>query len=149
MRGRDERGDRGDLGRRAERREDPHSSIAPAGGLPDSDSAADVAALPPELAGRSLTTSRVTLSLPDAVRAIEHLAANGRRLQSWEGWVRMRDGSRARSLTHAGSFALPRDAGRAVEVARTGMERAQARWDRDPEYPNAQLFFALTFEPLT
>lgn len=61
----------------------------------------------------------------------------------------MRDGGRARSLTHSGSFALPCDTHRAVEAARAGMQRAQARWDRDPEYQNAALYFGLTFAPPT
>lgn len=61
----------------------------------------------------------------------------------------MRDGSRAKSLSHAGSFALPRDVQRAADAARDGMQRAQTRWDRNPEYPNATLYFGLTFGPAT
>ena len=61
----------------------------------------------------------------------------------------MRDGGRARSLAHSGSFALPGEAQRAADAARTGMQHAQARWDRDPEYPNATLYFGLTFARAT
>lgn len=61
----------------------------------------------------------------------------------------MRDGGRARSLAHGGSFALPRDPQRAAEVAGSAMRRAQDRWNRDPEYPGAQLYFGLAFGPLT
>ena len=77
------------------------------------------------------------------------MRAEGRRLENWEGWVKLRDGSRARSLTHAGSFALPREPQRAADTARDGMQRAQARWDRDPEYPGAELYFALSFGETT
>ena len=83
------------------------------------------------------------------MQAVEHMARAGRRVETWEGWVKLREGGRARSLTHAGSFALPRDAMRAAEVARDGMQRAQAHWERNPEYPGASLYFALTFGALT
>ena len=83
------------------------------------------------------------------MRAIEHMAGAGHRVEAWEGWVKLRDGGRAKSLTHSGSFSLPRDAQRAADVARDGLRRAQARWDRDPEFPNAALYFALTFGPVT
>ena len=61
----------------------------------------------------------------------------------------MRDGGRTRSLAHAGSFALSREAERAAQAATEGMRAAQARWDRDPEYPGAALYFALVFSPVT
>jgi len=85
--------------------------------------------------------------LPHAValEALRLLSERGRRLESWEGWVKMRDGGRAKSLSHAGSFALPRDAARAADVARAGIERSQARWNRDPEYPGAELYYGLIF----
>jgi hypothetical protein len=70
-------------------------------------------------------------------------------VETWEGWVKLREGGRAKSLEHAGSFALPRDAERAAIAARDGMQRAQARWDRDPEYPGGALYFALSFAPAT
>jgi len=70
-------------------------------------------------------------------------------VETWEGWVKMRDGGRARSLAHAGSFALPKDPERAAVGAREGMDASRARWERDPEYPGAELYFALTFAPPT
>lgn len=91
-----------------------------------------------------------TLILPfdAALEAIAHAATNGKRLTNWEGWVLMRDGTRAKSLSHGGSFALPRDAGRAAERATAGMRRAMEVWQRNPEYPGAQLQFGLTFGPI-
>ena len=77
------------------------------------------------------------------------LTGAGRRIESWEGWVKMRDGGRTRSLAHAGSFALPREPERAAQVAREGMQAAQTHWNRNPEYPGATLHFALTFVPVT
>jgi hypothetical protein len=131
MRGRDESGDRGDLERRPERREDPHSSIADE--------------LPANLRQQSISPGAIILPLDAALEAIGHFARAGRRLETWEGWVKLRDGGRTKSLEHTGSFALPRDAERAAQAARDGMQRAQARWSRDPEYPGAALYFALTF----
>lgn len=107
---------------------------------------ADLAELPPELAAQSIATSRILLPKAAALDALAHLAARGRVIEHWEGWIRLPDGSRVKSLSHQGSFALPRDAQRAAEVARRGIESAQARWDRDPEYPNATLCFALSFQ---
>lgn len=106
---------------------------------------ADLAALPAELAKQSLSQSTIILPHDAALAAITLLSERGRRLENWEGWVRMRDGGRAKSLSHGGSFALPRDIARAAEVARAGIERAQARWNRDPEYPGAELYFGLLF----
>lgn len=85
------------------------------------------------------------LPLDAALQAIAHAAADGARLESWEGWVKLHDGSRVRSLEHGGTFALPRDAARAAQVASEGLRHAQARFDRDPEYPDSQLYFGLTF----
>jgi hypothetical protein len=150
MRGRDERGDRGDLGRRAERREDLHSSVAGAGeSRRDQDHGADFTQLPAGLRGQSLSPGAIILPYDAALEAIAHFARAGRPVQTWEGWVKMRDGGRARSLAHAGSFALPRDPDRAAQVAREGMDRSRARWERAPEYPGAALYFALTFGPAT
>ena len=89
------------------------------------------------------------MPLDAALDAIAHFARAGRRLDTWEGWVKLRDGARAKSLEHTGSFAMPREADRAAQAAREGMQRAQARWDRDPENPGAALYFALTFAPAT
>jgi hypothetical protein len=150
MRGRDERGDRGDLGRRAERREDPHPPVTPPSARrTDASERADLADLPAALRQKSIAPSALILPLDDALEAIAHFQRAGRRLETWEGWVQLRDGGRARSLEHTGSFALPRDAERAAATAREGMQRAQARWARDPEYPGAALYFALTFAPVT
>lgn len=106
---------------------------------------ADLSALPPELAKQSI--SRVTIILPHAaaLAAIAHLTEHGRRLESWEGWIMLRNGSRAKSLTHGGSFALSPNATRAAEVATAAIERAQSYWNRNPEYPDAVLYFGLTF----
>lgn len=59
--------------------------------------------------------------------------------------MKLHDGSRVKSLEHGGSFALPRDATKCAQVAGEAMKRAQARFDRDPEYPDSQLYFGLTF----
>lgn len=106
---------------------------------------ADLDALPPELIDRSLSASTIILPLDQALQAISHLTQQGRRLESWEGWVKMPDGGRAKSLTHAGSFALPRDPAGAAESAVKAVRRAQEHWNRAPEYPGAQLYFGLFF----
>jgi len=80
-----------------------------------------------------------------AIAAIAHLTQQGRRLESWEGWVKLRDGTRAKSLTHSGSFALSHDAARAATIATEAIKKAQIFWERNPEYPGAELYFALTF----
>jgi hypothetical protein len=59
--------------------------------------------------------------------------------------VKLRDGSRSKSLTHGGSFALPSDPGRAAETAKAGMARAHQRWQNNPEYSGGELYFGLTF----
>ena len=112
-------------------------------------SAPETTELPAALRQQSLAPHLIILPLQAAIEAIDHFARAGRRLESWEGWVKMRDGGRARSLAHSGSFALPGEAQRAAEAARTGMQHAQARWDRNPEYPNATLYFGLTFARAT
>jgi len=108
-------------------------------------SAADLAGLPPELARQSISQSVIMLPLDAAIQAVELLTQRGRRLENWEGWVRMHDGTRAKSLSHAGSFALSRDAARAAETAIAAMRKASASWDRNPEYSGATLYFALSF----
>src|SRR5688572_14351497 len=85
------------------------------------------------------------VSYEDAMRAIDEHAAQGRRIENWEGWVKLREGGKAKSLTHGGSFALSRDIARAAATAKSGIERARAHWQRDPEYPGAELWFGLTF----
>lgn len=114
------------------------------GGDPRSTNA-DLAALPPELAKLSLSEAMVILPQDAALAAIAHLTERGRRLEGWEGWVKLRDGGRAKSLTHGGSFALPRDPARAAQNATAAIRRAQTLWDRNPEYPGAALHFGLTF----
>lgn len=106
---------------------------------------ADLTALPPELAKQSIAQVQVILPFDAALKAIAHLTQNGRRLESWEGWVKLRDGSRAKSLTHGGTFALSRDPARAAQTATVAIERAHAHWQRNPEYPGAELYFGLTF----
>jgi hypothetical protein len=108
---------------------------------------ADLALLPAELAARSRSTREIVLEGDDALRAVDHIAAAGRRLEAWEGWVWLPDGGRTRSLAHPGPFALPMDAARAAEVAREGMARALAAWARTPEYPGATLTFSLAVAP--
>ena len=124
---------------------------AGAGGDPRSESA-DLAALSPDLRDQSLSRTQIILPFEGATRALRELTAAGFRVDRWEGWVKMRDGGRARSLAFGGSFALPRDATRAADIATQGMSRARDRWQRDPEYPGAELYFALAFsvvEPAT
>ena len=106
---------------------------------------ADLAALPPELAKQSISDVTIILPYDAALEAIAHLTQHGRRLESWEGWVRLPDGSRAKSLTHGGSFALSRDPARAAEVATAAIRKAHAHWQRNPEYSGATLHYGLTF----
>ena len=80
----------------------------------------------------------------DAQTALDHLGRAGLRIESWEGWVRLADGTRTKSLMHQGSFALPLDAGASIAAAREMISEAQRRWDRAPEYPAAELYFKLT-----
>jgi hypothetical protein len=103
--------------------------------------------IPSDLAEHSLSTREIILPLPDAERAIEHLGKNGRRLESWEGWVKFPDGSRTHSLRHPGSFVLPTDGGRAAAVTLENIRKAQSVWERAPEYPGALLYFRLTVAP--
>jgi hypothetical protein len=110
---------------------------------------ADLDALPPELSEQSLSRALIILPLDGAIAAIAHLTDRGRRLENWEGWVRIRGGGRAKSLAHSGSFALPRDARRAAETAVAAMRKAKAAWDRSPEYPGGDLYFGLTFGAAT
>ena len=126
------------------------SLAATTGGAP---AAAELAAppadprapLPPELARQSVSSREIVLALDAAVEAVTLLAADGHRLEAWEGRLELPGGTRTHSLEHTGSFALPADAGRAAETAAAGMRRAQARFDRAPEVPGARLFFHLTF----
>lgn len=80
-----------------------------------------------------------------ALKEIAERAGRGIALQNWEGWVSFPNGMRAKSLSVSGSFALSRDAARASETAKAAIERAYARWQRDPEYPGATLLFGLAF----
>jgi len=123
--------------------------VTGAGGGPGRYTDADLAALPQNIAAQSITSTRIILPKDAAFEAIAYFASQDRPLENWEGWMRLADGSRVKSLTHPGSFAMSRDAKRAAAAARAGIEAAQRRWDRDPEYPNAALFFALTFAAAT
>lgn len=107
----------------------------------------DLSLLPSDLAEHSISTREIVLPLPDVERAIEHLRNSGRRLESWEGWVKFADGTRTRSLRHPGSFVLPIDGARAAAVAVEHIRKAQETWDRSPEYPGAALYFCLTVAP--
>ncbi|MGH7678293.1 MAG: hypothetical protein ACRENU_07495 [Gemmatimonadaceae bacterium] len=106
-----------------------------------------VSALPPDLAKQSLSQTAIILPFDAALEAIAQLTRSGRRLENWEGWVRMRDGNRTKSLTHGGSFALSRDPARAADTASGAIRRAREYWQRNPEYPDAELYFGLTFAP--
>ncbi|HMC54227.1 MAG TPA: hypothetical protein VKH19_03575 [Gemmatimonadaceae bacterium] len=119
--------------------------MPPPAGSSRTPSDAALAALPPELASKSVSTSRILMPKAAVVEALDILASRDFVLENWEAWMQLPNGGRVKSLSHAGSFALPRDAKRAAEKARAGIEAAQARWNRDPEYPNAVLHFALTY----
>lgn len=107
-------------------------------------SSSNLAVLPDELAARSLSKQDVVMRHDDAVAALDHLGRVGLRIESWEGWVRLADGTRTKSLMHQGSFALPLDASASISTAREMIEQAQRRWDRSPEYPGGELYFKLT-----
>ena len=103
----------------------------------------DLALLPADLADRSRSTHEIVLEGDDALRALDHLAAAGRRVETWEGWVWLPDGGGRRSLVHPGPFALPMGVERPAATAREGIVRGQAAWARSPEYPGATLTFGL------
>lgn len=103
----------------------------------------DLTLLPPDLAARSRSPAEIVLDGDDALAAVEHVAAAGRRIESWEGWVWFADGGRTRSLAHPGPFALPMDVERAAAVTLEGIRDAMKAWARTPEYPGASLVFGL------
>jgi hypothetical protein len=107
-------------------------------------SSSHLAMLPAELAARSLSRQEVVLRYDDAVAALDHLERAGLRVESWEGWVRLADGTRTTSLAHQGTFALPLDAAASVAEAREMIGQAQRRWDRSPEYAGGELYFKIT-----
>lgn len=107
-------------------------------------SSSNLAVLPEELAARSLSKQDVVMRRDDALTALDHLGRAGMRIESWEGWVRLADGTRTKSLMHQGSFALPLDASASITTARDMISEAQRRWDRSPEYPTGELYFKLT-----
>jgi hypothetical protein len=107
-------------------------------------SSSNLAVLPDELAARSLSKQDVVMRHDDALTALDHLGRAGMRIESWEGWVRLADGTRTKSLMHQGSFALPLDASASIKTARDMIAEAQRRWDRSPEYPSGELYFKLT-----
>ena len=104
----------------------------------------NLAVLPDELAARSLSKQDVVMRHDDAAAALDHLGRAGLRIESWEGWVRLADGTRTKSLMHQGSFALPLDPSASIATAREMISQAQQRWDRSPEYPAGELYFKLT-----
>ena len=107
-------------------------------------SSSNLAVLPDELAARSLSKQDVVMRRDDALAALDHLGRAGMRIESWEGWVRLADGTRTKSLMHQGSFALPLDAAASITTARDMLSEAQRRWDRAPEYLGGELYFKLT-----
>jgi len=80
-----------------------------------------------------------------ALKEIALRAERGIRLENWEGWVRFRDGMRAKSLSVSGSFALSSDPARAASAATEAIKRAHEKWQRNPEYPGAELLIGLSF----
>src|SRR5688500_19949899 len=106
-------------------------------------SSSNLAVLPDELAARSLSKQDVVMRHDDALAALDHLGRAGLRIESWEGWVRLADGTRTKSLMHQGSFALPLAASGSITTARERISQAQQRWDGSPEYPAAALHFRL------
>jgi hypothetical protein len=107
-------------------------------------SSSHLAMLPAELAARSLSRQEVVMRHDDALAALEHLERADLRVESWEGWVRLADGTRTKSLLHQGTFALPLDAAASVATAREMIGQAQRRWDRSPEYAGGELYFKIT-----
>lgn len=87
----------------------------------------------------------LVLPFDAALKEIAERAERGIRLENWEGWVQFPKGMRAKSLSVSGSFALSRDPARAAANATAAIQYAHARWQRDPEYPGAELLFGLTF----
>jgi hypothetical protein len=87
----------------------------------------------------------IILSYDAALKLIAERAAQGICLENWEGWVKLRDGTRAKSLDVQGSFALSRDPARAAATATAGIERAWAQWQRRPEHPGAELLIGVSF----
>jgi hypothetical protein len=107
-------------------------------------SSSHLAVLPDELAARSLSKHDVVMRHDDALAALDHLDRAGLRIESWEGWVRLTDGTRTKSLMHMGSFALPLEASASITTTREMIAQAQRRWDRAPEYAGGELYFKLT-----
>jgi hypothetical protein len=107
-------------------------------------SSSNLAVLPDDLAARSLSKHDVVMRHDDALAALDHLGRAGLRIESWEGWVRLADGTRTKSLMHQGSFALPLDVAASITSAREMISQAQRRWDRTPEYQGGELYFKLT-----
>ena len=87
----------------------------------------------------------IILSYDAALKLIAERAAQGVTLENWEGWVKLRDGTRTKSLDIQGSFALSRDPARAADAAKAGIEKARAQWERRPEHPGAELLIGLSF----
>lgn len=100
--------------------------------------------LPSQLAERSLSKQDVVMRHDDVLAALDHFAKAGLRVESWEGWVRLADGTRTKSLVHQGTFALPLEASASVATTREMIGQAQRRWDRSAEYAGGELFFKLT-----
>lgn len=103
-----------------------------------------LAMLPAELAARSLSRQEVVLRHDDALVALDHVERAGLRVESWEGWVLLADGTRTKSLSHPGTFALPLDAATSVATVREMIGPAQRRWERSPEYAGGELYFKIT-----
>ncbi|HEY0970379.1 MAG TPA: hypothetical protein VGE02_05330 [Gemmatimonadales bacterium] len=107
----------------------------------------DLSLLPAELAARSLSRESIILPPEDVPAALEHLAAVGRRVTAWEGWVTLPGGGRTRSLAHPGTFVLPLDGAQAAAIVREQVTHTVETWARRAEYPGASLYVALELAP--
>ena len=114
----------------------------------------DLNLLPPRLAAASLSQREIVLTYADALQAIEHLAAGGHAVFCWEGWLRYGDGACGHSARHQGMVEVTRDphatfaafAARAAAAVRETMAKSQEEWNREPEVPDAVLYFCLSVE---
>src|SRR6516225_11092605 len=114
----------------------------------------DLDLIPDELASIAVSDREIVLPYKDALKAIEHLNANGHVVFAWEGWLRYANGTRGHSAKHQGMAEVSRDpnesprtfSARATRAVLTTMESSQAEWTRNPERTDAALYFCLSVE---
>jgi hypothetical protein len=114
----------------------------------------DLGLVPSHLAAASLTDRELVLPYRDALQAIDHLVAGGHAVFCWEGWLRYPDGSHGHSARHQGMMEITRGpdegfaafARRAAEAVRSTLTKSQEEWNKNPEVPNATLYFCLSVE---